>query len=283
MARESGKPAVSGRPPAWSGIDANIPNVARVYDVLLGGRNNFGADRRAAAELLAAVPGAAVAARENRAFLARAVRYLCCRVGIRQFLDVGAGLPTGGSVHEIVEGAVPPARVVYADNDPEVVRQAEALAGGRLGVEAVHADLRQPRWLLAQPAVQRQINLAEPVAVLLVAVLHFLRNHDDPWAVVNYLKDQIAPGSYVVVSRVTADHIPVQAAVRARAAYEGASAPGVARSRDDIARFFGGLAMVRPGLVNVSDWRPDHLGPAATGPVLCYAGIGRKSSGGRPR
>jgi hypothetical protein len=173
--------------PQRTGLDVTVPNVARVYDVLLGGRNNFAADRQVAEKLLAAVPGAAVAARENRAFLARAVRYLCCRVGIRQFLDVGAGLPTGGSVHEIVEGAVPPARVVYADNDPEVVRQAEALAGGRLGVEAVHADLRQPHWLLAQPGVQRQVNLAEPVAVLLVAVLHFLRNHDDPWAVVNYL------------------------------------------------------------------------------------------------
>jgi hypothetical protein len=265
------------------GFDATVANVARVYNCLLGGQDNFAADRQAAATLLAAVPGAALAARENRAFLSRAVRFLCQDAGIRQFIDIGAGLPAGGSVHEITEGAVPPARVVYADNDLEVLRHADVLTGGRLNVEAVHADLRQPRWLLTQPAVQRVINLAEPVAVLLVAVLHFLSDQEDPYAVVNYLKDQMAPGSYLVISHVTADHIPAAAARQARQAYEGASAPGVPRSRGDIARFFGGLDMVTPGLVSVPEWRPAHLGPAAAGPVLFYAGIGRKASGGRPR
>jgi hypothetical protein len=118
--------------------------------------------------------------------------------------------------------------------------------------------------------------------VLLVAVLHFLGSRDDPWAVVNYLKDQIAPGSYLVISHVTADHIPLDAAARAWAAYQDASAPGVARCRYDIEQFLGGLAMVRPGLVNISEWRPAHLGPVP-GPTLFYAGIGRKTKGGRPR
>jgi hypothetical protein len=263
-------------------FDPTVPNVARVYDYLLGGKDNFAADRDAAASLLEAVPGAAVAARENRAFLGRAVRFLCQEAGIRQFLDLGAGLPAAGAVHEMVEGAVPPAQVVYADNDPMVLRHAESLIGGQMWAEAVHADLRQPRLLLAQPALQRLVNLAEPVAVLLVAVLHFLDDADDPYAVVDYLKDQIAPGSYVVISHVTADHIPLEAAVRARAAYASASAPGVTRSHAQIARFFGGLAMVAPGLVNISEWRPAHIGPVP-GPTLIYAGIGRKTSGGRPR
>jgi hypothetical protein len=269
--------------PQAPGFDATVANVARVYNCLLGGKDNFAADRQAAAALLAAVPGAAVAARENRAFLSRAVRFLCQDTGIRQYIDIGAGLPSGGSVHEITEGAVPPPRVVYADNDLMVLRHADALIGGRLNVEAVHADLRQPRWLLTQPAVQRMINLAEPVAILLVAVLHFLDDRDDPHTVVNYLKDQIAPGSYLVISHVTADHLPADAARQARQAYEGASAPGVPRSREDIDRFFGGLDMVAPGLVSASAWRPAHLGPAPAGPALFYAGIGRKASGGGPR
>jgi hypothetical protein len=148
-----------------------VANVARVYDVLLGGKDNFAADRQAADKLLDAVPGAAVAARENRAFLGRAVRFLAEEAGVRQFLDIGAGLPAARAVHEIVAGCVPPPRVVYVDNDPVVVRHAEVLAGGVLGVDAIRADLRQPWELFAQPTVRSLINLAEPMAILLVAVL----------------------------------------------------------------------------------------------------------------
>ncbi len=229
------------------------------------------------------MPGAAVAARENRAFLARAVRFLTWKAGIRQFLDIGAGLPSACSVHEIVRGAVAPAQVVYADNDPVVVRHAEALISGALFTAAVQADLREPRSLLSHPVVRWRIDLAQPVALLLVAVLHFVEDREDPWAIVNYLKDQVAPGSYLVISHVTADHIPARAAGQARAAYHGASAPAVPRSHRDIARFFAGLDMTEPGLVSVSDWRPAHLGPTAANPALFYAGIGRKSRPGRPR
>ena len=222
-------------PESVTHFDVSRPNVARVYDVLLGGKDNFAADRAAAGQLLEAVPDAAVAARENRAFLSRAVRFLCQEAGIRQFLDLGAGLPAAGAVHEMTEGAVPPAQVVYADNDPMVLRHAEALISGQMWAEAVHADLRQPRLLLTQPAVQRLINLAEPVAVLLVAVLHFLDEADDPYVVVDYLKDQIAPGSYVAnIDIATADHIPAEAASRARKVDQGASAPGVTRPAVDI-------------------------------------------------
>lgn len=172
--------------------------------------------------------------------------------------------------------------MVYADYDPVVVRHAEALLADSLSVGVVHADLRQPRDLLAQHGVRGMIDLARPVAVLLVAVLHFLENNEDPWSIVGHLKDQMAPGSYLVISHVTADHIPPGAAQRARNAYTGASAPGVPRTREQIARFFGGLEMVAPGLVNVSRWRPADRGPAPD-PALFYAGIGHKTRPGRPR
>jgi hypothetical protein len=272
----------SGRMLLRRDFDPTVPNVARIYDHLLGGKDNFVVDRNAAAKLLDAVPSAAVAARENRAFLGRAVRYLADEVGIRQFLDIGAGLPTACAVHEIVRGCVPMSRVVYVDHDPVVISHADALIGGALGVAAIQADLRHLRNLLAQATLPGRIDLAEPVAVLLVAVLHFLDDSDDPWAIVNLLKDQIAPGSYLVLSHVTDDHVSGEAAQRARQAYQGASAPGVPRTWGHIARFFGGLEVVSPGVVNVSEWRPNHLG-RVRGPVLFYAGMGLKGAPGRPR
>ncbi len=272
----------SGRLLLRQDFDPNVPNVARVYDVLLGGKDNFAADRQAATMLLEAVPGAAVAARENRAFLGRAVRFLAEEAGIRQFLDIGAGLPSARAVHEIVHGCVPMARVVYVDHDPVVVRHAEALLGGSLTTAVVRSDLRRPWELLARPTVRSLISLAEPVAILLVAVLHFTEDHEDPWAVVNCYKDLIAPGSYLVISHVTADHLSGDAAREAQAVYNGASAPGTARTREQIAAFFAGLDMVAPGLVNVSKWRPDHIGPRP-GPAVFYAGVGCKTRPGRPR
>jgi hypothetical protein len=264
-------------------FDPAVPNVARIYDWLLGGKDNFAADRDAASKLLDAVPGAVDAARENRAFLARAVRFLAREAGVCQFLDIGAGLPTAGSVHQIAQARDPrQVRVVYADYDPVVVRHAEALLGGSLTAAVVRADLRQPWDLLARPAVRTLINLAQPVAILLVAVLHFVADHEDPWAVVNCYKDMMAPGSFLVISHVTTDHLSPNAARQAQAVYDGASAPGVPRTREQIAGFFAGLDMVPPGLVDVSAWRPDHIG-SPPDPAVFYAGIGRKSAPGRPR
>jgi hypothetical protein len=268
--------------PDQGSFTVDIPNVARVYDVLLGGKDNFAADRQAAARLLEVVPGAAVAARENRAFLGRAVRFLAEEAGVSQFLDIGAGLPSALAVHEIVRGAVPTPRVMYADCDPVVVRHAEALLGGSLTAGVVRADVRQPWDLFARPTVRTLINLAEPVAILLVAVLHFVEDHEDPWAVVNCYKDLMAPGSFLVISHVTADHLSAEAARCAQAVYDGASAPGVARTREQVAGFFAGLEMVAPGLVDVSEWCPGHFGPPP-GPAVFYAGIGCKTSPGRPR
>jgi hypothetical protein len=272
----------SGRLLLRRDFDPTVPNVARIYDWLLGGKDNFAADRHAGEELLDAVPSAAVAALENRAFLGRAVRFLAEEAGIRQFLDLGAGLPSGRAVHEIVRGCVPTARVVYTDYDPVVVRHAEALLGGSLTAAAIRADLRQPWELFTRPAVRTLINLAQPVAILLVAVLHFVEDHDDPWGIVNCYKDMMAPGSFLVITHVTADHLSAEATRQAQAAYAGASAPGVPRTREQIAAFLAGLDMVPPGLVEVSAWRADHVGPPVS-PAVFYAGIGRKSAPGRPR
>lgn len=266
---------------APTGVSPQTPSPARIYDYLLGGKDNFGADREAGDRLLEAVPTVQVAARENRAFLGRAVRFLE-EAGICQFIDIGAGLPTARAVHEIVRGALPSPRTVYVDNDPVVVRHAQALAGSEPGVAVIHADLRQMEALLDYVTWRELIDLGQPVAILLVAVLHFVRDEEDPWALVNALKDRIAPGSYLVISHGTADHISPEAAKRARDAYADASAPGVARSLEEVTRFFAGLQLVEPGLVPVSEWRPDHIGIPPE-PALFYAGIGRKTMPGRPR
>ena len=264
----------AGRPRRL-GFDTGFPNVARIYDALLGGKDNYAADREAAEELLKAVPGAAQAARENRAFLGRAVRFLAGEAGIRQFLDIGTGLPTLGNVHEIAQAANPAARVVYADHDPVVMLHANVLLAKSASVEAVNADLRYPLDLLTSPAVRALIDFDEPVAVLLVAVLHFVEDSENPWKIVDCIKDHMAPGSYLALSHVTADNIPPDASAQAREIYENASAPGVARGRDDIDRFFDGLVMLSPGLVNVPAWRPDHI-TRAPRETLFYAGVGRK-------
>jgi hypothetical protein len=186
-------------------------------------------------------------------------------------------------VHEIAQAEDPrQVRVVYADYDPVVVRHADALLGGSLTAAVVRADLREPWDLFARPTVRTLINLAEPVAILLVAVLHFIEDHEDPRAIVNCYKDAIAPGSYLVISHVTADNLSAEAARQAHAAYAEASAPCVARSREQVARFFGGLDMVSPGLVDVAGWRPDVIG-APLGSAMLYGGIGCKTRPGRPR
>jgi S-adenosyl methyltransferase len=256
-------------------VDTDVPNVARIYDFLLGGKDNFAVDRMAARALLVAVPEAARAARVNRAFLATAVRFLAHEAGIRQFLDVGTGLPARGHVHQIARETDPIARVVYCDNDPVVVAHANALLADASTVAAVECDVRLPRQLITHPRVSALIDFDQPVAVLLVAVLHFLEDSENPWAAVRTIKDRLAPGSYLVVSHVTGDEITLEALRQARAVYRGASAPGTARCREDIERFFDGLEMVEPGVVDVAVWHARR--PAREiRPALFYAGIGRK-------
>ncbi len=259
-------------------FDPTVPNVARIYDFLLDGKDNYAADRDAARRLQDAVPGAAQAARDNRRFLGRAVRFLAGEEGIRQFLDIGTGLPTRGNVHEIAQAVSSRARVVYADNDPVVVTHARALLADSLTVTAVQGDLRDPDHLLGLPDVKTFIDWDEPVAVLMVAVLHFLEDRENPWAVVDAYTAQMAPGSYLVLSHVTGDDTPGDMVRQAAEVYEHASAPGLARSHAQIARFFDGLDMVAPGLVNPTQWR--GIGPYRRPSPRCFT---RGSPVGLPR
>jgi hypothetical protein len=262
------------------GPDSGIANVARIYDALLGGKDNFAVDREAALRLIEAVPDAARAARDNRGFLARAVRFLAGEAGISQFLDIGTGLPAGGHVHEIARKVNPAARVVYADADPLVVAHARALLAGGASVAAVEGDVRYPGHLMTMRAVRDLIDFDQPVAVLLVAVLHFVADSQCPWSAVRRITDRLAAGSYVVISHVTADEITDDAARRACEAYGGATAPGVTRGKGEIARFFDGLELVPPGIVSVAAWRARQRRADAARPVLLYAGIGRKNAAG---
>lgn len=251
-------------------IDLRTPNVARMYDYVLGGKDNFAADRETAEQVLAHVPNGRDIATENRRFLGRAVGFLAGAAGVWQFLDVGAGLPTQTSVHEIAAQAVPEARVCYVDHDPVVCAHARALlANNNPHVEVVEGDLREPDRTLSDPGLDHLIDFTRPVAVLLAAVLHFLTDDDDPYDVVARFRRALSSGSYLVVSHVEA--CPRVKAVEG--VYEQASSRVEGRTTAQIARFFTGLRMVSPGLAYVQNWRPD--GGEYPGDLL-LGGVGYK-------
>lgn len=262
---------VTGEPTTTPSEAESRPNVARMYDYYLGGCHNFAADRAAAEQVLEIFPDTGMAAQTNRAFLRRAVRYAAER-GVRQFLDIGAGLPTQGNVHEVVRPIAPGARVVYVDNDDVAVAYARRLLplDGRTVV--VHGDLRRPDELLADPAVRAHIDFTEPVAVLLVAVLHFVPDGDDPYAVVARLRDATVPGSLLVLSHLTMDGAPPIPSQQGREVYRRSSAPIVPRTHTATARFFDGYELVEPGLAWLADWRPDGEPNAAVSHG--YGGVG---------
>jgi O-methyltransferase involved in polyketide biosynthesis len=253
------------------------PNVARIYDYLLGGKDNFEEDRSAARQLLDAVPDAAVAAWDNREFLGRAVRFLAEEAGIRQFIDIGTGLPTRGSVHAIVEQSAPASRVVYVDYDPVVIDHAQALLAEHPNVIAINGDLRQPGLVLADPAIQRLIDFDQPVAILLVAILHFVKDEESPGQILSQLRNAMAPGSYLALSHVTSDGVPPAAIDRVRKLYEQATAPGVPRNYADISALFDGLELIPPGVVNVASWRADWMA-TEPGRTIFFVGVGRKNA-----
>jgi hypothetical protein len=260
---------------AVSGFDTSVPNVARIYDCLLGGKDNVAVDRQAAEELLRAVPDAAVAARQNRDFLRRAVRFLARDCGIRQFIDIGTGLPTRGSVHEIAGRFNPDSRVLYVDNDPVVVAHAQALLSGNTAAVAINRDLRYPDEIFSHPALQALIDLSMPAAFMLVAVLHFIKNDDEAYDIAERIKEIMTPGSYLVISHVTGDCLPAEAAEKARRLYQNSTAPGTSRTHEEVTRFFDGLKILPPGVVSVSSWRASFPAPKFARTIL-YAGAGQK-------
>jgi SAM-dependent methyltransferase len=266
---------VTGGTTSPFGIDTTVPTAARMYDFWLGGHDNFAADRAAALAVSEAAPEAQLIAVENRKFLRRAVRYLAAGAGIAQFLDIGTGLPTQGNVHQVAQEINPDARVVYADNDPMVLAHSRALkTGGNTAV--IEADLRATDTILNHHGTRALIDFSQPLAVLLVAVLHFISDNNDPHAIVAAICDALPPGSYLVVSHATGG-IRRESAARVAEHYRKNVAAGATlRGRDEILRFFTGLELVDPGLVQVPYWRPDEPEPADAGNVWFLGGVGRK-------
>jgi hypothetical protein len=256
-------------------FDASVPNAARVYDFFLGGKDNYASDRELAQKILAILPDTADGCRDNRAFLQRAVRFLAGQAGIRQFLDIGAGLPTNGNVHEIAQETAPGARVAYVDYDPVVLAHARALLARDTDVIAAAGDLRSPAAILADPAVRQLIDFGQPVAVLIVAVLHFVTDADQPYQAVRTIMDALPAGSYLVLTHSTPDDVADDVTQAMKDVYSGSSAQVAPRSSADIARFFDGLELVDPGLVNVTLWRPELPSPAPRRSLI-YGGVALK-------
>ncbi|WP_231861494.1 MULTISPECIES: SAM-dependent methyltransferase [Frankia] len=277
----------SGDTPWWQSVAddpkpvelrVDLPHPARMYDYYLGGKDNFPADREAAEQARAVAPNASVAARANRAFMARAVRHLAGEAGIDQFLDIGTGIPTSPNLHEIAQEAVEGARVVYVDNDPIVLTHARALLTGTPAGRTAYldADVRDVRRILTAPEVTDTLDLSRPVALSLLAVGHFLPDSDDPGAIVRRLVDALPAGSYLVLSHLTPDHDPsIEAGAKA---YRARGIPLRPRTRAEIEALFGGLELLDPGLVCVHRWRPDATVPTdlTDAQVSAYGAIGRK-------
>lgn len=275
---------VSKRRPAWAPdeVDIDIPSAARMYDYYLGGSHNFAADRALAEETIGAWPDVKHLARANRAFLRRAVTALAAD-GVDQFLDLGAGIPTVGAVHEVACAANPNARVAYIDADLVAVTHAAALLSGNSRTAVVHADLRDPAAVLADPALTRVLDLRRPVAVLMLAVLPFVSEADDPSGIVAGYRDATAPGSYLVLSHGTGEYRP-EAAQRAADVYRRAANPITLRDRTAVSSLLEGYELLEPGLVDMIHWRPEPDGERPEplgGDVARYsmlAAVGRRAS-----
>ncbi|GIE34106.1 hypothetical protein Ait01nite_071510 [Actinoplanes italicus] len=258
------------------GVNINVPHSARIYDYWLGGKDNFAVDRAVGEAMIQAIPGMRYMAGENRKFVHRAARDLVLKEGIRQFLDIGTGIPTRPNLHEIAQQHEATARVVYVDNDPIVLVHARALMiskpEGRS--EYIAADIRNPKSILEDAALKDTLDLKEPVGLTLIAILMLLADADDPWSKVAELRDALPSGSCLAITHPTADFNPaeVDAAV---AAATGAGMTLVARSREAVSRFFGDWELLEPGLAPVSAWRPDA--PVENPEAAYYwAGVARK-------
>ena len=252
-----------------------MAHFARVYDYWLGGKDNFAVDRAAAEQAIRAFPGVALSARANRAFLARAVRFLAGEAGIRQFLDIGTGIPTGDNTHEVAQSAAPRARVVYVDNDPFVLSHARALLASRPegSIEYIEADLRDPQKIL--DAASRLLDFERPVAVMLMTIMQHIDDEDQPAEIVSALMAAMPPGSYLALSHPAKD-------IEARPMTEMAgrlnaimAASITLRTRAEVAALLDGLELVPPGLVQGSRWRPTSES-GASAPAAFWAAVARK-------
>jgi S-adenosyl methyltransferase len=259
-------------------LKTDQPHSARMYDYYLGGKDNFPADREAAKQALAVFPNARVVSQQNRAFMIRATRHLAREAGVRQFLDIGTGIPTSPNLHEVAQGIDPRARIVYADNDPIVLAHARALLTSKPEGRTAYldADLRDVHRILNAPELRATLDLSQPVALSLIAILHFFPDSDDPYGIIRRLLDALAPGSYLVAAHGTAD---VNADTpRLTDAYRQRGIHLQSRTRTEFERFFDGLDLVEPGVRIVHRWRPDDAVPGdlTDAEVSNYGAVGRK-------
>jgi len=268
--------------PGWvpPGTDTSKANTARVYDWWLGGTHNFRADQDAARALIAVEPNMRAMARANRAFLGRAVQFLAGEAGIRQFLDIGSGIPTERNVHQVAHEAAPGSRVLYADNDDVVVGHSKLMLDGNPDASVIQADLRDPASILDNPETRRLIDFTQPVGVVLLSVLHLVPDSDHPYEALAALRAELAPGSYLVIGHGCRDSRPELAAAVQAVYTSRVAASGALRDREQIARFFDGFTLVEPGLVWLPEWRPDSPDDVPDDPASFWAlvGVGRYES-----
>ncbi|WP_433334063.1 SAM-dependent methyltransferase [Spirillospora sp. CA-294931] len=258
-----------------SELDVSAPNVARMYDYWLGGKDNFEADREAAEKVLLIAPEARLMAVENRAFIGRAIEHVVGGMGVRQIIDIGAGLPTQRNVHEVAQEVAPGTRVVYADYDPVVNAHARALLGKSDDVRVFDADVRELDAFLDDPGLRGFIDLARPVLVLITAVFHFITDEEGPGGILARLREALPEGSYLGLSHSTLDSGP-DAAAKIAKLYEGASAPAILRTREEIRALFAGFELLEPGLVYTAEWR--RTTPLTQNPAKAWmlAGVGQR-------
>jgi SAM-dependent methyltransferase len=256
-------------------FDTSVAHSARVYDYWLGGKDNFAADRAAAEQVIEVRPAIRTDVRANRAFLGRAVRYLAGPAGMRQFLDIGTGLPSADNTHEVAQSVAPGARIVYVDNDPIVLAHARALlTSAPEGVTAyLDADLRDPESILARAGLT--LDLTQPVAIMLVAVLHHVPDSDDPYRIVARLRDAVPSGSHLVISHPARDVQTEKVAEVARRYNASVVTGQTRRSVDEVTAFFDDWEILEPGVTQTPAWRPDPPAPV-TGTVPMWAGVARK-------
>jgi hypothetical protein len=268
--------------PGWvpPGVDTSKANIARVYDYWLGGRHNFQADQDAARTLIAMEPNVREIVRANRAFLGRAVSFLAREAGIRQFLDIGSGIPTSQPVHQTAQEAAPGSRVVYVDNDEVAVAHSRLILDDNPDATVVQADLREPAKILAAPETQLLIDFTQPVGLLLLAVLHFIPGQDEVAQIMTTLREALVPGSYLVICHSCRESRP-EIADSATSVYNSrVAAQWVMRSRDEIRDLFEGFSLVDPGLVWIPEWRPGSPGDVPENPQQYWGlvGVGRRDT-----